>query len=82
MAANSLKMSNTVTTHAGPSSGNTPCKPRPALARPDPTDDEIAEWMPLFTVYRNRGKKALTDQDYERFKVLTKRMSNLLKNIV
>lgn len=46
------------------------------------SDEEIGEWMGLFILYRNRGKQALTKAEYDRFAVLTKKMSSLLQNII
>lgn len=45
------------------------------------TDNEITDWMCLFLIYRNHGKEALTKDEYDRFKILTKKMGDILKNV-
>lgn len=49
---------------------------------PDPTDDEIEQWMALFIMYRNHGKASLSADDYARFEILTKKMRGLLKDVI
>jgi hypothetical protein len=48
-----------------------------AVMIPNPTDEEIEEWMTLFIMYRNHGKASLSADTYARFKVLTEKMSKL-----
>lgn len=47
-----------------------------------PTDKEIDEWRTLFIMYRAHGRDFLSKEEYERFKVLTKKMSILLQNVI
>jgi hypothetical protein len=45
-----------------------------------PTDKEIDEWRTLFIMYRSHGRDFLSKDEYERFKVLTQKMSVLLQS--